>query len=162
LVLLLDLLFLRLLSISIPVIQQVQERGPCPAGVSLELSGMASINGSKEAHQAGSIVEAGTPKGTLLILPNCLSQGFYSCTNIETSWGGKNLFSLYFHIAVQHQRKSGLELNQVRKQELMQRPWRDGCSLLACFPLLSLLSYRTQDYQPRDGTTHKGPSHLDH
>ena len=27
---------------------------------------------------------------------------------------------------------------------------------------LSLLSYRTQDYQPRDGTTHKGPFPLDH
>ena len=25
--------------------------------------------------------------------------------------------------------------------------------------LLSLLSYRTQDYQPRDGTTHNRPSH---
>jgi hypothetical protein len=36
----------------------------------------------------------------------------------------------------------------------------EGCSLLTCFPgLLSLLSYKTQDYQPRDGTTHKGPSH---
>jgi hypothetical protein len=30
-----------------------------------------------------------------------------------------------FLIAVHHQRKSGLELKQVRKQELMQRPWRD-------------------------------------
>jgi len=28
--------------------------------------------------------------------------------------------------------------------------------------LLSLLSYRTQDYQPRDGPTHKGPFPLDH
>ena len=28
-----------------------------------------------------------------------------------------------------------------------------GCHLLAC---LSLLSYRTQVYQPRDGTTHNG------
>ena len=38
-----------------------------------------------------------------------------------------------------------------------------GCYLLACFPwLLSLLSYRTQDHQPRDGTTHNGPSHPDH
>jgi hypothetical protein len=33
----------------------------------------------------------------------------------------------------------------------------EGCSLLACSPgLLSLLSYRTGDYQPRDGSTHKG------
>jgi hypothetical protein len=44
----------------------------------------------------------------------------------------------------------------------------EGCSLLACFPwlaspgLLSLLSYRTQDYQPRDGPTHKGPFPLYH
>jgi hypothetical protein len=28
--------------------------------------------------------------------------------------------------------------------------------------LLSLLSYRTQDYQPRDGPTHKWPFPLDH
>jgi hypothetical protein len=55
-------------------------------------------------------------------------QGFYSCTkhhDQETNWGGKGLFSLYFHIAVDHQKKSELELKQVRKQELMQRPWRD-------------------------------------
>ena len=34
----------------------------------------------------------------------------------------------------------------------------EGCYLLACFPwlALSLLSYTTQDYQPRDGTTHNG------
>jgi hypothetical protein len=57
---------------------------------------------------------------------------------------------------------SGLELKQVRKQELMQRPWRNVLYWLASPGLLSLLSYRTQDYQPRDGTTHKGPSHLDH
>jgi hypothetical protein len=31
--------------------------------------------------------------------------------------------------------------------------------LLASLGLLSLLSYRTQDYQPRDGPTHKRPSH---
>jgi hypothetical protein len=28
----------------------------------------------------------------------------------EASWGGKGLFSLHFHIAVEHQRKSGQEL----------------------------------------------------
>jgi hypothetical protein len=39
----------------------------------------------------------------------------------------------------------------------------EGCSLLAASPgLLSLLSYRTQNYQPRDGITHKGPLPLDH
>jgi hypothetical protein len=53
---------------------------------------------------------------------------------------------------------SGLEL----KQELMQRPWRDVLYWLDSPGLLSLLSYRTQDYQPRDGTTHKGTSPLDH
>jgi hypothetical protein len=45
--------------------------------------------------------------------------------------GGKGLFSLEFHTAVHHQRKSGLELKQVRKQELMQRPWRDVLYWLA-------------------------------
>jgi hypothetical protein len=38
----------------------------------------------------------------------------------------------------------------------------EGCYWLASPGLLSLLSYRTQDYQPRDGTTHKGTSSLDH
>jgi hypothetical protein len=59
-------------------------------------------------------------------------------------------------------RKSGLEIKQVRKQELMQRPWRDVLYWLASPALLSLLSYRTQDYQPKDGPTHKGPFPLDH
>jgi hypothetical protein len=54
--------------------------------------------------------------------------------------------------------KSGLELKQVRKQELMQRPGRNVTYWLAFPGLLSLLSYRTQDYQPRDGATYKGPS----
>jgi hypothetical protein len=77
--------------------------------------------------------------------------------------GEKRVYSAYtFHIVVDHQRTSGLELRQVRKQELMQRPWRDGLYWLASLGLLSLLSYRTQDYQPRDGTTHKGPFSLDH
>jgi hypothetical protein len=38
----------------------------------------------------------------------------------------KGLFGLYFHTACcSSPRKSGLELKQVRKQKLMQRPWRD-------------------------------------
>jgi hypothetical protein len=42
------------------------------------------------------------------------------------------------------------------RQELMQRPWRDTAYWLASPGLLSLLSYRTQDCQPRDGTIHNG------
>ena len=46
--------------------------------------------------------------------------------------GEERVYSAYtFHIAVDHQRKSGLELKQVRKQELMQRPWRDVSYWLA-------------------------------
>ena len=77
--------------------------------------------------------------------------------------GEERVYSAYtFHIPVYHQRKSGLELKQDRKQELMQRPWRDVTYWLASPGLLSLFSYRTQDYQPRDGTTHKRPSPLGH
>ena len=67
-----------------------------------------------------------------------------------------------FYIAVDHQGKSGLELKLGRKQELMQTPWRDVSYWFASSALLSLLSYRTQEYQPRDGTIHNGPSHLGH
>jgi hypothetical protein len=46
--------------------------------------------------------------------------------------GEKRVYSAYtFHIAGDHQRMSGRELKQVRKQELMQRPWRDVTYWLA-------------------------------
>ena len=77
--------------------------------------------------------------------------------------GEERVYSAYtFHVAVHHQRISGLELKQVRKQELMQRPWRDVLYWLAFPGLFSLLSYKAQDYQPRDDPTHKGPETLDH
>jgi hypothetical protein len=39
----------------------------------------------------------------------------------------------------------------------------EGCSLLACFPQLAQPAFlQNQDYQPRDGPTHKGPFPLDH
>jgi hypothetical protein len=77
--------------------------------------------------------------------------------------GEERVNSAYtFHIAVHLQRKSAIELKQVRKQELMQRSWRDVTYSIASPGLLSLLSYGTQDYQPRDDTTHKGPFPLDH
>jgi hypothetical protein len=67
---------------------------------------------------------------------------FYSlyCLFLGGGGGGKGLFGLHFHAAVHHQGKSGLELKQVRKQELMQRPWRDVLHWLASPGLLSLLS----------------------
>ena len=40
------------------------------------------------------------------------------------------------------------------RQELMERPWRNAAYWLAPHGLLSLLSYSTQDHQPRSGTAH--------
>jgi hypothetical protein len=76
--------------------------------------------------------------------------------------GRKGFIQLIFPHCCSSPRKSGLELKQGRRQELMQKPWWDVLYWLASPGLLSLLSYRTQDYQPRDGTTHKGTSPLDH
>jgi hypothetical protein len=76
--------------------------------------------------------------------------------------GRKGFIRLIIPYCCSSPRKSGLELKQIRKQELMQRPWRDVPYWLASSGLLSLLFYRTQDYQPRDGPTHKGPFPLDH
>jgi hypothetical protein len=99
------------------------------------------------------------------------AQGYWLVHNVlflnkhhdqEASWGAKGLFGLHFHVAVHHQNKSGPKLKQVRKQKLMQKLWRDVTYWLSSPGLLSLLSYRTQDYQPRGGTTHKGPFPLDH
>jgi len=42
------------------------------------------------------------------------------------------------------------------RQELKQRPWRITAYWLASHGLLSLLSCRTEDHQPRDGATHSG------
>jgi hypothetical protein len=76
--------------------------------------------------------------------------------------GRKRFIQLTLPYCCSSPRKLGLEFKQVRKQELMQRPWRDVSCWFASPGLLSLLSYRTQDYQPRDGPTHKGPLPLDH
>jgi hypothetical protein len=55
--------------------------------------------------------------------------------------------------------KGSQDKNTQGRKVWMQRPWRDVSYWLASPGLLSLLAYRTQDYQPRDGTTHSGPSH---
>jgi hypothetical protein len=71
--------------------------------------------------------------------------------------GRKGFIGLILPYCCSSSRKSGLELRQVRKQELMQKPWRDVPYWLASHGLL-----RTQDYQPKDGPTYKGPLPLDH
>jgi hypothetical protein len=62
--------------------------------------------------------------------------------------GRKGFIQLTLPYCCSSPRKSGLELRQVRKQELMQRPWRDGLYCLASPGLLSLLSYRTKTTNP--------------
>lgn len=44
------------------------------------------------------------------------------------------------------------------RQELEQGPWRGAAYCLARRALLSPLSYRAQDNQPKDSTTHSGLS----
>jgi hypothetical protein len=63
--------------------------------------------------------------------------------------GEERVYSAYTSILLSvSPRKSGLELKQVRKQELMQRPWRDVPYWLASPGLLRLLSYRTKVISP--------------
>ena len=81
---------------------------------------------------------------------------------IKKQLGRKGFIQLTLPYCCSSPRQSELELKQVRKQELMHRPWRDALYWLASPGLLSLLSYRTQDYQPRNGIIHKGPFPLDH
>ena len=71
----------------------------------------------------------------------------------QTSWprsklGRKGFIWLTLPYCCSSPRKSGLELKQVRRQELMQRPWRDVHYWLASPGLLSLLSYRTKTTIP--------------
>jgi hypothetical protein len=94
-----------------------------------------------------------------------LSRGFYSCTDIMTKKqaGEERVYSACISI-LPFITKGSQDWNstQGRKQELMQRPWRDAAYWIASPGLLRLLSYRTQDHQPMHGTTHKGPSPLGH
>jgi hypothetical protein len=54
----------------------------------------------------------------------------------QASWGGKDLFSLHFHITIHHQRKSGQESKQGRSLEAGAEAMK-GCCLLVCSPWLA-------------------------
>jgi hypothetical protein len=62
--------------------------------------------------------------------------------------GRKGFIQITLPYCRSSRRKSGLELKQVRKQELMQKPWRDVLYWLASPGFLSLLSYRTKTTSP--------------
>jgi hypothetical protein len=91
------------------------------------------------------------------MLNSCLSQGFYSCTNITTKKqvGEERVYSAYTSKFITKGGQAGQEAGA--DAEAME-----GCYWLASPGLLSLLSYRTQDYQLRDGTTHNRPSLSNH
>jgi hypothetical protein len=55
--------------------------------------------------------------------------------------GKERVFSVYtFHIAVHHQRESGLELKQVQEAGADAEAM-EGCFLLVCFPWLAQLAF---------------------
>ena len=71
----------------------------------------------------------------------------------------QSFISLHFHITVHHEGSQSRNSNEAAawRQELVHRPWKDAAYWLAPHGLLSLLSYRTQEHQPRgDGTTKDG------
>ena len=68
----------------------------------------------------------------------CLSQGFYSCTNIKTKKqvGEERLYSAYTSILlfITKEVRTGTQAGQGAGPEAEAM---EGCSLLACFPWLA-------------------------
>jgi hypothetical protein len=94
----------------------------------------------------------------------CLRQGFYSCTNIMTKKqvGEERIYSAYTSILlfITKEVRTGTQAGQEAGADAEAM---EGWSLLACFPWLAQPALsQNQDYQPKDGPTHKGPFPLDH
>jgi hypothetical protein len=68
---------------------------------------------------------------------------------IKKQLGRKGFIQLTLPYCCSSPRQSELELKQVRKQELMHRPWRDVLYWLAFPGLLSLLSYKPKTISQR-------------
>jgi hypothetical protein len=89
----------------------------------------------------------------------CLLHGTFRVSiPAQISWprrklGRKDLFSLHFHLLFIIKRSQ--DWNSSRSGS---RSWGRGHGEMSP-GLLSLLLYRTQDYQAKDGTTHSGPSY---
>jgi hypothetical protein len=100
---------------------------------------------------------------TLGFFERCLSQGFYFCTkhhDQEASWGGKGLFSLRFPHCCSSPKEVRTGTQAGQKAGADAEASVEECYWLASPSLLNLRSYRTQDHQPRVGTTTMGPPHL--
>jgi hypothetical protein len=90
----------------------------------------------------------------------------------KTSWPGSKLRTKGFiQLTLPHccsspkEVRTGTHAGQGRNLEAgadaggIWRPWRNAAYWITSPGLLSSLSYRTQDYQPRDDTTYNEPSH---
>lgn len=85
-----------------------------------------------------------------------LSSGFFCCDEIlwlKAIWEGKGLFCPSSWKGLQGRNGAG-------GRKCCRKLWRSATYLLALHGLLSLLSYSTQDWQPRCGTTHSEPDPL--
>jgi hypothetical protein len=81
---------------------------------------------------------------------SCLSQGFYSCTNIVTKkqFREERVYSAYNSILlfITKEVRTGTQAGQGAGADA--EPWRDVTYWLASPGLLSLLSYRTKTTSP--------------
>ena len=98
-------------------------------------------------------------KYTLKSIGECLSQGFYSCTNIMTKKqvGEERVYLAYTSILLFIIMEVRIGTQAGQEQELMQWPWRDVLYWLASPGLLSLLSYRTKTTSPEMAPPISGP-----
>jgi hypothetical protein len=98
-----------------------------------------------------------------VILSRCLCELLVKNIMTKEQIGEEGVYSAYTSTLLSIT-KGSQDRNSHRvgtwRQEWMQKPWGNSAYWLASPGLLSLLSYRTQDDQLRDGTTHNGPSHL--
>jgi hypothetical protein len=74
--------------------------------------------------------------------------------------GEERVYSAYTSILLFITKEVRTGTKQVRKQELMQRPWRDFTYWLASPGLLSLLSYRTKTTRLEMAPPTRGPPPL--
>jgi hypothetical protein len=99
----------------------------------IEFSGSLQPHGEKESGKSNrpSVLDCDQRASGCVLVK--LSIAVTKHHSQEASWERKGLFSLHFHIAVHHQRKSGLELSRAGtwRQELMRRPRRGAAYWLA-------------------------------